>query len=134
MYYLVSVAAACVRHPAGHVIIIYLFIYSFIYHLVPATAAACVRHHAVACCRPFLSFMHDLFTIYLLFSVCSSSVRQASCWSCHYCLLIYINLSFRVCSSSLHEASYSSMLPAFIIYLLYIYLLSVDYLVSAAAA
>jgi hypothetical protein len=58
----------------------YLF---FIYHLVPA-AAACVRHPAAACCTPLL------FIICLLFNACSGSVRQASCWSCHYCLFIYL--------------------------------------------
>jgi hypothetical protein len=41
IYDLVRAAAACVRHPAGHAIIIHLFIY----YLVSA-AAACVRHPA----------------------------------------------------------------------------------------
>jgi hypothetical protein len=46
IYYLVSAAAACIKHPAGHdVIIILLFIYSCIYHLVPASAA-CLRYPA----------------------------------------------------------------------------------------
>jgi len=46
IYYSVSAAAACVKHPAGHANVICLFVYLLsMYYLVPA-AAACVRHPA----------------------------------------------------------------------------------------
>jgi hypothetical protein len=70
-----SAAAACVRHPAGHAVFVYLsfdllFILS---HLVPA-AAGSVRHSAAACCWPLLFIIYYLlFIIYLV--VCNGSMR-----------------------------------------------------------
>jgi hypothetical protein len=56
-----------------------LFIYLFNYYLVSA-AAARVRHPAAASSLPLL-FIIKVFTIHLLVSVCSGSMRQASCGS-----------------------------------------------------
>ena len=70
-----SYAAACVRHSAGHAIILYLF---FIHHLVPA-AAAYVRHPAHD--AGHYHFIYLVFVIYLLFSACSGRMREASCGS-----------------------------------------------------
>jgi hypothetical protein len=137
-----SAAAACVRHPAGHAIIISLSIY----HLVPA-AAACVRRPAhdaghnefislsflyylslsafssssireascgnimpaIVISLSLLMFNINFLFCYLSFSVCSGSMRQASCWSCHYYLFILylfiLYLSFSACSGSMREAS-----------------------------
>jgi hypothetical protein len=78
---------------------------------VPA-AAECVRHPAAAWCLPLSWFIYS-FTINLLFiSVFSGSMRQASCWSCHY---LFVYLLFSACSSSLREASCGSTLPAIIV-------------------
>jgi len=63
IYYSVSAAAACVKHPAGHANVICLFVYLLsMYYLVPA-AAACVRHPAAVSCRP-LSFIYLRSIIY----------------------------------------------------------------------
>jgi hypothetical protein len=141
-----SAAAACVKHPAGHAII-YFF---FIYHLVPAVAA-CMRYPAddYCHCYVFITSIIVSFIQYILFSACSGSMRKASCGSMMPAIIIYlsfiyylvsavaacvrypaghaiiiyvfINLLFSVCSSSMRKASCGSIMPAIIIYLLFVY-------------
>jgi hypothetical protein len=110
----VSAAAACIRHPAGHAIIAYLFIYC----LVPA-AAACVRHlAAVCCCHCYLSFIICLLLINYLVPAAATCVRHPAG---HAIIEFLLYLSFSACSSSVREASCGSMMPVIIVYLIFIY-------------
>ena len=74
------------------IIILFIYYLLFVYYLVPA-AAACVRHPA-----------HDARHYYFIY------------------LVFVINFVFSACSGRMREASCSSMMPAVIIYYLFIYL------------
>jgi hypothetical protein len=82
IYHSLSAAAACVRHPAAHAIIIHSL---FIYHLVPA-AAACVRYPTDDASHLFI---YLLLICSLSFCACSSSMREASCGNMMPPILIY---------------------------------------------
>jgi len=85
-YYSVSAAAARVKHPAGHSNIIFSFmILSFVYYVMPA-AATCFRHSAHDSGHyDFISYF-----IYLLFSACIGSMREAFCGSMRPPIIIFI--------------------------------------------
>jgi hypothetical protein len=84
--YLVSIAAACVKHPAGYANIISLFINIIIY-LVFSACSGSMRWASCGSMIPPIIY-YSLF-INLLLCVCSGSMRQASCGLCQYFFFIH---------------------------------------------